>query len=180
MEQNAPYPPECQGDGALASSQGEGGSDTEPSTTTKPSFRYRTRTGVITKAMLWRSFFDTVVKAKVCLRHYLEHMQNIRKVDSSTSVPPTTLQSTDNSQLLSDKQQMMENLLSSTLSPGVDIERERNMMKACADLALSHVREMDEILDLFEMSFHSSESLLSETAVLWYICLCVSIVVPLG
>ncbi|KAJ4157725.1 hypothetical protein NW754_009374 [Fusarium falciforme] len=94
-------------------------------------------------------------------------MENIRKADSSTPVPPTTLQGTDDSRLLSDRQQMIVTLFSSTPSPGVDIEQERNMMKACADLALFHVREMDAILDFIEIALEPSESLFSPAAALW-------------
>ncbi|KAL2686848.1 hypothetical protein Neosp_004390 [[Neocosmospora] mangrovei] len=94
-------------------------------------------------------------------------MENIRKVDSPTLVPPATLQGIDDSWILSDRLQMMATFSSSTASPGIDIERERNMMKACADLALSHVREMDEILDFIEMCYEPSESLFSPAAALW-------------
>lgn len=180
MEQDAPYPPECQGDEALVRSRRERSSNTEPSTTTNPSFRFRLRTVTFTKATLWRSFFGNVIGAKRCLKHYLEHMENIRKADSSTPVPPTTLQGTDDSRLLSDRQQMIVTLFSSTPSPGVDIEQERNMMKACADLALFHVREMDAILDFIEIALEPSESLFSPAAALWYVSLRVLFVGPPG
>ncbi|KAH7265912.1 hypothetical protein B0J15DRAFT_545939 [Fusarium solani] len=179
MERDTPLLPECQGDDAGARAQRDRDSNTEPSTTKEPFFWWNPPEGpdgfiVVTGSGLWMEFHVNLTGAKRWLKKYLEHMNNIRTATSCASAPLDELQVTNAVRLFPRRQEPVSSVPSSTPTQGVDIDRERNMMKNYADLALLELHQMGEILDVIEMLPKRSEPMVSTATVLWTVACFIS------
>ncbi|RSM06387.1 hypothetical protein CDV31_009161 [Fusarium ambrosium] len=164
MEQNATYPPEHQGDKARAKSRRERGFDTESPLTQGLTF---------SELCLWEDFFDGAKGAKRCIQRYLEHMENIKKVDSITCDPPSTFEDRSLPAQALDGHSCSRSFL------GVWIKHERKMMKTCAINAVYHLEQMRDSLHGIERFYKPPRNSFGPNEPLWVvICFISAAIIP--
>ncbi|RMJ15117.1 hypothetical protein CDV36_005222 [Fusarium kuroshium] len=171
MEQNATSPPKRQGDKARAKSRRERGFNTGSHAWWNPLDGFGSSID-IPKAGLWNCFFGSAIAAKKCIQYYLEHMENIRKVDPCISVLPTTLEIIDVSRPIA--KQASDSSFCSTSFSGIEIDQERKMMKLYATIAVCHLDQMNDALNAIESLLKSPDAIFSPSAALWTVIFSIS------